>query len=120
MADIYKQHEAAFSRVSSYVVMRHGKLAARVAFKFPADGAGRLYCYVHWLGLPMVRGYAGGYGYDKKSAAASLAGRKMEAKIEDPEEAKALWNFKAQLSKDDGYDWDRRLRDAGFDVIQAI
>ena len=69
MPDIYDQHDAAFARVSAFVICRDGERVATVALKFPADGAGRLHAYVHWLGLPMVRGFAGGYGYDKRSAA---------------------------------------------------
>lgn len=59
MTKIYEQHDAAFSRVSAYVVARNGERVATIAFKFPADGAGRLWAYVHWLGLEMVRGIRG-------------------------------------------------------------
>lgn len=56
MTDIYDLHSKAFARVSAYVVLdKSGERVATVAFKFPADGAGRLYAYVHWIGVPMVR-----------------------------------------------------------------
>src|SRR4051812_8286161 len=79
MADIYDQHKAAFANVSAFVVLKDGERVATVAIKFPRDGAGRLYAYVHWIGLEMVRGSATGYGYDKRSAAVSSAAGKLAA-----------------------------------------
>lgn len=132
---IYAQHEKAFARVTAYVVMNGGERVATIAFKYPADGAGRLYAYVHWLGTEMVRGYADGGGYDKHSAACSAAAHKMQgrsvwdnalnngfggysSKCEPMSQAQA--NFRRELLKDDGYGWDRRLMDAGFTVLQAV
>lgn len=123
MAMIYEQHDAAFSRVSAYVVAKGGERVATIAFKFPADGAGRLYAYVHWLGVEMVRGHAG--GYDKRSAACSVAAKKLAGTPIPSGETHGLRTPAAQafmgaLSPDDGRDWDRRLRDAGFEVWQAV
>jgi len=126
MTDIYTQHDAAFRQVSAYVIARDGERVATIAFKFPRDGAGRLYAYVHWLGLPMVRGYAGGYGYDKRSAACSSAARKItgEALKENNRHTyHDMPDFAAFLSaieRDSGQTWDSCLRDAGFDVWQAV
>ena len=111
MSDIYDQHRAAFANVSAYVVLKDGERVATIAFKFPRDGAGRLYAYVHWIGVPMVRGFAGGYGYDKRTAACSSAAQRLDgvphAFID------ALW-------VDTGPTWDEQLRKAGFTVIQAV
>lgn len=119
---IYDQHEAAFSRVSAFVIAKAGERVATIAFKFPADGAGRLYAYVHWFGCRMVRGHANGYGYDKRSAACSVAAKRMEETPEVPvgDGSAAFEGFIAALSPDDGLTWDRRLHDAGFDVWQAV
>lgn len=74
MTTVYEQHDAAFKQVSAFVITdSKGERVATIAFKFPKDGAGRLYAYVHWIGVPMVRGHANGYGYDKKSAAVESA-----------------------------------------------
>ena len=62
MSDIYEQHKAAFSNVSAFVIVKGGERVATIAFKFPRDGAGRLFAYVHWLGEEMIRGYASGGG----------------------------------------------------------
>jgi len=122
---IYSQHDAAFRQVSAYVIARNGERVATIAFKFPKDGAGRLYAYVHWLGLPMVRGYAGGYGYDKRSASVASAARHISApKPEDlatwERDKEARESFVAAIAKDGGQTWDSCLRAAGFDVWQAV
>lgn len=128
MADIYDQHRAAFKQVSAYVVMHGADRVATIAFKFPRDGAGRLYAYVQWLGLPMVRGYAGGFGYDKRSAACVNARHKFDRNTmvdRMPDYADRPWcahyaAFIDALAIDDGYDWSRNLEKAGFTVFQAV
>ncbi|NSZ73901.1 hypothetical protein G6L74_09125 [Agrobacterium tumefaciens] len=119
---IYDQFDKAFNRVSAYVVLdKSGECVAKIAFKFPTDGAGRLYAYVHWLGVPMVRGYAGGYGYDKRSAAVANAVNKMIVPVEmEPLIAAAMHIFLGATESDSGEYWDTRLRNAGFTVIQAV
>jgi hypothetical protein len=77
LTQIYDQHAAAFRQVSAFVIAKNGERVATVAIKFPKDGAGRLYAYVHWAGAQMERGSAGGYGYDKRSAAVAAALRKI-------------------------------------------
>lgn len=119
MTTIYELHDKAFSAVSAYVIARNGERVATVALKFPKDGAGRLYAYVHWLGAPMVRGQASGCGYDKRSAAVSDAVKKSAMK--NDKDAEGAWaEFSAALWSDGGEYWDDRLRKAGFDVWQAV
>lgn len=119
---IYDQHDAAFKNVSAYIVMKDGERVATIAFKFPRDGAGRLYAYVHWIGVEMVRGHANGYGYDKKSAACESA---MSALFKLGDLAPIYPNsplhpfFKA-LDNIGGSTWDAKLREAGFTVLQAV
>jgi hypothetical protein len=139
MTDIYDQHKAAFSRVSAYVILRNGERVATIAFKFPADGAGRLYAYVHWLGVPMVRGHASGYGYDNARAACANAVKhffsaSLEAKgvnfssfyheFNPPHwklsERANFAAFREALKADRGPQWDSALREAGFTVLQAV
>jgi len=92
---------------------------ATIAFKFPRDGAARLWAYVQWSGTEMVRGYADGYGYDKQTAAVESAVAKLAL---SPTEASPARReaFQAALSNCGGYGWEQRLRDAGFDVWQAV
>lgn len=123
MTNVYDQHRASFANVEAHVVLNSdGQKVATIAFKFPRDGAGRLYAYVHWIGLEMVRGHAGGYGYDKRSAAAAVAARKMNDKPDaglrpDSEPFDA---FLSALANDSGATWDYQLREAGFTVLQAV
>lgn len=122
MTNVYDQHRASFPHVSAYVVMYGARQVATIAFKFPRDGAGRLYCYAHWFGTPMVRGYAGGYGYDKRSAAAASAARKMPEHLPDGYDGAGdvYGKFVDTISRDGGEEWHNALRKAGFDVLQAV
>lgn len=123
MTNIYEQHDKAFANVSAYVILKDGNSVAKIAFKFPRDGAGRLYAYVHWVGAEMVRGQAGGYGYDKRSAAVQDAVQKMkphrsnvDGAYNDPKQTA----FMSAFAMDGGEYWDTKLRVAGFTVIQAV
>jgi hypothetical protein len=130
MADIYEQHEKAFAKVSAWVILdQAGEKVATVAIKFPQDGAGRLWAYTHFLGVPMTRHHADGYGYDKRSPA--VAGGFEKAKVpsvpkDDPfrclYEAKRerLEAFQSAFHGMGGEDWTRMLEKAGFRVIQAV
>ena len=130
MTNIYDQHRAAFANVSAFVVLDDaGERVATVAIKFPRDGAGRLWAYVHLIGVPVVRAYASGYGYDKRSAAVAAAIAKIPAydlkgepitseygeRINATREA-----FKAAAPAMDSDDWTRALERQGFRVIQAV
>lgn len=130
---IYDQHDKAFAQVSAYVILKNGERVATIAFKFPRDGAGRLYAYAHFIGVPMVRAFAGGYGYDKRSAAVQSAIGKIEqpplsdnlaalqwAQMDHIAEAERLAAFKAAFDDIGGQDWDTAFRKAGFTVLQAV
>lgn len=124
MSKIYDQHRQAFRDVEAYVVLKDGELVARIAFKFARSGL-QTQCYAHWLGIQMVKGRANGGGYDKSSAAAAHAASKMPLGL-DADTGMACdrhhhYNpFRAALAKDEGLSWDRQLRDAGFNVVQAV
>lgn len=122
---IYDQHDKAFANVSAFVILKDGERVATVAFKFPRDGAGRLYCYLHVIGLPMVRGQAGGYGYDKKSAAFRDAAEK-QAKVKLGSWQTSDYSVEYAIAEafysclNDGHDWNDDLRKAGYTVLQAV
>ncbi len=130
MTKIYDQHEAAFKDVQAFVVLGQtdemGKpnRVATIAFKFPRDGAGRLFAYVHFFGIEMVRGFASGGGYDKKTAACSAAVSRMKDGLAvnhwQAHEIAEYDKFRAALALDGGNSWDSALRDAGFTVMQAV
>jgi len=122
MPNVYDQHHAAFACVEAYVVLNSAReRVATVAFKRPRDGAGRLYCYLHVLGTRMVRGFAAGGGYDKRSAAAQVASRRLEETglADYPDTLATVKAFKAAL-QDGPYGWQRELENAGFTVLRAV
>lgn len=128
MANIYDQHRAAFNRVSAFVILHQNydevTRVATLAVKFPADGAGRLYAYLHVHGGPMVRGFAGGYGYDKTGAAVEDAARKIllesYGSADDFPQREHAERLKAALENIGGSDWARCVEKAGYTVLQAV
>jgi hypothetical protein len=128
MPDVYDQHKAAFSQVSAFVILDGaGERFATVAIKFPRDGAGRLYAYVHLIGVQMVRGHAGGYGYDKRSASVAAAIAKIPVPLisqapDDHADRLRLNREKLQAAVPamDSDDWTRALEKSGFRVLQAV
>lgn len=117
---IYEQHDTAFRYVSAYVVLHNSERVATVAIRHPSRGL-RLWAYVHWLGLEMVRGHADGGGYDKTSAAVDSAARKLKSLETAADVATGeFWAFLAACHDSDGRRWDDRLRAAGFTVLQAV
>ena len=125
MTNIYDQHRAHFPHVSAFCIARKNERIANVAFKYPRDGAGRLYCYVHFFGMPMVRGYAGGYVYDKKTAAFEDAAKKIEPAyfVDDQWRAyrKECERFRKAIdTARDGVNWSDILQSAGYSVWGAV
>jgi len=114
MTRVYDQHDAAFREVQAYVVTRGDKVVAKVAFKFGSA----VTAYVHWIGLEMTRGQAGGGGYDRQSAAVAAAAHKID--LEGNAGQEFLYKFLDAARTDGGKHWDGALRDAGFCVIQAV
>ena len=66
----WQKFDNAFKQVSAFVVMDRDTMQpiAKIALKFPSDGAGRVNAYIHLIGMEVQHGYAGGYGYDKRTA----------------------------------------------------
>lgn len=130
MADIYEQHQSAFAAVAAWVILDgSGEPVATVAIKYPRDGAGRLYAYLHLRGVPMVRAHASGGGYDKHSAAISDAIAKIpayappEGVTDDGYGTRINANramFQAATAAMDGNHWHTVLERAGFRVVQAV
>ncbi len=138
MTNIYEQHEKAFPLVSAYVLMNDGERIGKIAFKFPKDGAGRLWCYFHYLGAEMSRGYAGGYGYDKRTAAVENAIKNIKPYAHnldltpDNETTKKYWQdhenmmngqldkIRAMFKDIGGKDWVDVFRDNNIQVLQAV
>ena len=123
MSDIYEQNRAAFARVAAFAVLRDGKPVATVAIKYPQDGAGRLYAYVHVIGTRMVRGSASGGGYDKRSAAVYDACKALKHGgdgYRDADTATAIELFRDAAPSMDSRDWTSALANVGLQAWQVI
>jgi hypothetical protein len=117
MSDIYDQHRSAFANVAAHVILKDGARVATVAFKFGTS----VTAYVHWIGVEMTKGRAGGGGYDRQSAAVSAAVRKIPDSINDRLGDAAMRAAFIDAADDrDGRHWYQRLEAAGFTVIQAV
>jgi hypothetical protein len=113
---IYDQFDAATKEIGAYAIFAGDKYAARIVLKYPRDGAGRLYCYVHIFGSAMVRGSASGGGYDKATAAFEDAiGKLVDTSWPD---SFAVEHLQAIMSATgpDGSRWARRLEKLGYTV----
>lgn len=66
----WQKFDNAFKSISAFVVMDTETMQpiAKIALKYPNDGAGRLNAFIHIIGIEVQHGYAGGYGYDKQTA----------------------------------------------------
>lgn len=119
---IYEQHRAHFPLVSAYVIANmRGERIATIAIKYPKDGAGRAYAYLHLIGAPMVRGVANGYGYDKKSAALYDASLKLRPVAGHEDLNKCINDFKKAFEAGNGSStWDYELRSLSYCVLQAV
>lgn len=123
MSDVYTKHDKAFLQVQSFAILKDGKPVGTLAYKFPKDGAGRLTCFMHFHGYPMVIGFAGGYGYDKKGAALESAASNKELTIANEYTGKtALDEFPTikDLQNIGGSDIQGAFKKAGFVLFQTI
>ena len=137
LEDVYNNHDKHFRQVRAYCVLKDGQHVAKVSIRYPQDGVGRVYAYVHFLGIRMVRGDAGGYGYDKTSAAVwkaceeyrkhkvAITAEQFEGLPDSlKDERRAFFSgpvtafFDAITARGD--DWKRGLEQAGYSVFQAV
>lgn len=117
MTNIYDQHDKAFQSVSAYVITtKGGKPIGKVAFR----NGNRVTCFMHVGGTRMSKGWADGGGYDRASAAAESAAMHINESGAWPQHKAHVGRIKRALSGDSGYSWDRRLQDAGYQVLQAV
>lgn len=114
---IYDQHKAHTARVRASAILRKGEHVANITIIYPSSGSLRLHAYAHWLGTTMVRGHAGGGGYDKSSAALSAAADARWGGLDKARASVAECMFWEYLRKNDGQCWDDALAAAGFTVL---
>lgn len=131
MSTIYKQHDKKFNQVSAYVLLEGNNPRGTVAFHYPRDSAGRVTCFLHLHGMPMVKGVAGGYGYDKTGA--SFENAISSLYVEDlkegeewladshKENTKEIEYLKSNLSDLKGSSWNDAFNRLGsYKILRAI
>lgn len=110
MTKIYDQFDRAFQSVSAYLITGpEGQQIGRVALK---HGNARLDCYFQIWGCEMVKGSAGGGGYDKASAAVRAA----VAKIATDKSGPAFVIQHAFHNSNDGARWSSVIEAEGYTV----
>lgn len=113
---IYEQFDAATAKIHAYAIFKGADYIGRIVVKYPKDGASRLFVYVQQWGYVMVRGYAGGCGYDKVGAAISSA--YDNAKKEFKDNLPPLFAALESVTYDG--QWRRNLESCGFTVHNVI
>lgn len=74
MTTVYEKHDKHFSQVSAWVIVNEqGEQVGKMTAKYPKDGMGKLYLYLHLHGSEMVQGSVSGWGFDKLSVAVQKA-----------------------------------------------
>ena len=93
----------AFNRVGAKVIINSsGDICGTIKILYPKDGAGKLKVVLHEHGLNAQIGRAGGYGYDKLSAA-------LQGLV-----------FCGITLADHPHNWECQLQDAGFKVYTVV
>ena len=74
MTTVYNKFDKHFAQVNAWIIVNEqceqvGKMSA----KYPKDGMGKLYLYLHLYGSEMVQVSVSGYGFDKLSVAIQKA-----------------------------------------------
>lgn len=69
-ATVYDKNQKHFELVSAYAIVNSkGEQVGLMNAKYPKDGVGKLYVYLHLFGSTMKVATASGCGYDKLGAA---------------------------------------------------
>ena len=75
MNTVYNKFDKHFAQASAWVIVNEqGDQVGKMAAKYPKDGMGKLYLYLHLYGSEMVQASVSGCGFDKLSVAIQKAG----------------------------------------------
>lgn len=74
MTTVYEKHDKHFAKASAWVIVNEqGEKAGTMSAKYPSDGMGKLFLYLHLHGSEMVQVSVSGCGFDKLSVAIQKA-----------------------------------------------
>ena len=75
MTTVYAKFDKHFAQASAWVIVNEqGEQVGKMSAKYPKDGIGKLYLYLHLYGSEMVQVSVPGCGFDKLSVAIQKAG----------------------------------------------
>ena len=101
-------------------ILHKGEVIGRIVNRYSPSG-NSCFAYVHLHGTRMLKGRAGGGGYDRQSAAINRCAEKAYARLEAGESffgyEKDFWECCAM---DDGYGPVHHLRERGFQIVQVL
>lgn len=102
MNTVYDKLDKHFAQVSAWVIVNEqGEQVGKMAAKYPKDGIGKLYLYLHLHGSEMVQVGVSGCGFDKLSVAIQKAGEAYRKDLtfkNDRDFIKALCNVNHDFS----------------------
>lgn len=91
-----------WNRAGCILILKDGEIVGKIKIAFPKDGAGTLRLFLWDFENNIQMGTAGGFGYDKLSAA-----------------MRGL-TFKDITFTDHPHNWEMQLRDAGYTTFTAM
>jgi hypothetical protein len=97
-----KCEDIQWSRAGCKIILKDGQIQGKIKIAFPKDGAGTLRLFLWDFENDIQMGTAGGFGYDKISAAM----RGM--------------SFKGITFTDHPHNWEIQLQEAGYQVITVM
>lgn len=104
-ATVYDKNQKHFELVSAYVIVNDkGEQVGLMNAKYPKDGMGKLYVYLHLFGTTMKVATASGCGYDKLGTALYKLAKTYVADQENDFIQDALDFLKALESCNSGFD----------------
>lgn len=118
---VYDKQAKHFSQVSAYVIIdNEGNQKGTMTVKYPKDGAGKLYLYLHLHGSEMVQVSVSGCGFDKLSVAVQKAADQYvkqnlgndKLNVQDLDFLQALCNV--------NHDFNRFNKYGSYKFLQAI
>ena len=105
MTTVYEQNEKHFALVRAYVIVNaKGEHVGLMNCKYPKDGMGKLYAYLHLFGSTMKVTTVSGCGYDKLGAALYKHSKTYTQDQECDFKQEQLDFLKALESCDSGFD----------------
>jgi len=118
---VYDKHDKHFAQVSAYVIIdSEGNQKGTMSVKYPKEGMGKLYLYLHLYGSQMVQVSVSGCGFDKLSVAVQKAGDQyVKQNLGNDKLSVQDLNFLQDLCEVN-HDFDRFNKYGAYRFLQAV